>query len=221
MTDKELTARIAELNAQRAALKKERDKLVWEEGIPAIIAKMKRLGGDTICLRGADDATNCFHVDGIWGSFEGGYFAANRLKLDENDNLVMVYNDLTNNQYSYCSNWEYGSVDRESVVTEEISNAIIAPNLDVILNDITDYYQLHRLPQKTLEMVDMHEMFKGREDLRSLDLSHFDTSKVTNMRMMFKECYNLKSIDLSSFDTSNVTDMSEMFAHCSSLKSPT
>ena len=48
MTDKELTARIAELNAQRAALKKERDKLVWEEGIPAIIAKMKRLGGDTI-----------------------------------------------------------------------------------------------------------------------------------------------------------------------------
>lgn len=42
MTDKELTARIAELDAQRAALKKECDKLVWEEGIPAIIAKMKR-----------------------------------------------------------------------------------------------------------------------------------------------------------------------------------
>ena len=191
MTDKELTARTAELNSQRAALNKERDKLVWEEGIPAIIAKLKSSGKDTICLRDADDETNCFHVDGIWGSFEGGYFAANRLKLDENDNLVMVYNDLTNNQYSDSSNWEYGSEDYESVITEEISNAIIAPNLDVILNDIMDYYKLYRLPQDTSEIVDMHEMFKGREDLRSLDLSHFDTSKVTSMRMMFEGCYNL------------------------------
>lgn len=214
MNDKELTARIAELNAKRADLKKERDKIVWEEGIPAIIAKLKSLGKDTVCLRGADDATNCFHVDGIWGSFEGGYFAANRLKLDENDNLVMVYNDLTNNQNLDSSNWEYGSEDYESVVTEEISNAIITPNLDVILNDITDYYKLYQ-PRNTSEMVDMHEMFKGREDLRSLDLSHFDISKVTNMRMMFEGSNNLESIDLSSFYTSNVIDMSEMFGQSS------
>ena len=35
---------------------------------------------------------------------------------------------------------------------------------------------------------------------------------------MFDGCSNLKSIDLSSFNTSNVKDMRDMFYGCSSLK---
>ena len=44
-----------------------------------------------------------------------------------------------------------------------------------------------------------------------IDLSNFNTSKVTNMQGMFKGSY-LPSIDIRHFDTSNVTDMSYMFA---------
>ena len=43
-----------------------------------------------------------------------------------------------------------------------------------------------------------------------LNLTSFDTRKVTSMRSMFSGTYN-EEIDISSFDTSNVTDLSYMF----------
>ena len=63
------------------------------------------------------------------------------------------------------------------------------------------------------------EMFYNCSKLKSLDLSGFDTSKVTNMSLMFYNCSGLKSLDVSGFDTSNVTNMSYMFFSCSGLKS--
>lgn len=37
------------------------------------------------------------------------------------------------------------------------------------------------------------------------------------MSCMFLSCQNLRSLDLSRFDTSNVTNMYYMFGHCNSL----
>lgn len=51
----------------------------------------------------------------------------------------------------------------------------------------------------------MSGMFQGSA-VKSLDLSHFDTSSVTSMRGMFGNCSLLEEVDISSFDTSNVTD---------------
>ena len=45
----------------------------------------------------------------------------------------------------------------------------------------------------------------------NLDLSHFNTSKVTDMTGMFDGCSGLTSLDLSSFNTSKVTNMIRMF----------
>lgn len=76
-------------------------------------------------------------------------------------------------------------------------------------------------------------MFAGCDRLQNVDLSKFDTSKVTNMHGMFLECQSLygvefnndeeltnlintgkaKGIDISNFNTSNVTDMSAMFQY--------
>ncbi|SCC79926.1 surface protein, partial [Bifidobacterium commune] len=53
--------------------------------------------------------------------------------------------------------------------------------------------------------------------LTSLDLTHFDTSKVTNTGSMFALCEKLTSLDLTHFDTSNVTDMRCMFYGCNAL----
>ncbi len=63
----------------------------------------------------------------------------------------------------------------------------------------------------------MFSMFYGCNSLTSLDLSNFNTSKVTNMSYMFYDCNSLTSLDLSNFDTSNITNMFSMFYDCSSL----
>jgi surface protein len=44
-------------------------------------------------------------------------------------------------------------------------------------------------------------MFSGCISLENINLSSFNTSKVTNMGAMFMRCSSLESLDLSSFDT--------------------
>ena len=63
------------------------------------------------------------------------------------------------------------------------------------------------------------ELFYEMSNLKSVDLSGFDTSKVTDMYSMFYNCNALTSLDLSRFDTPNVTTMYYMFSGCSSLTS--
>lgn len=87
------------------------------------------------------------------------------------------------------------------------------------------FYKCDSLPSldlsrfDTSKVTDMSSMFDQCFKLTPLELSRFDTSKVTNMSYMFAQCSNLTSLDLSSFDTSQVTYMNEMFYQCSKLTS--
>ena len=63
----------------------------------------------------------------------------------------------------------------------------------------------------TSKVTDMGYMFAEMHNLTSLDISNFDTSKVTNMRAMFDAMRNLTTLNLSNFDTSKVTNMRAMF----------
>lgn len=60
--------------------------------------------------------------------------------------------------------------------------------------------------------------FYGWHELRSIDLSMFDTSQVTDFQYMFEDCINLESVNLSSFDTSNGHLFWGMFSGCKRLK---
>ena len=53
--------------------------------------------------------------------------------------------------------------------------------------------------------------------LTSIDVSNFDTSKVTYMAYMFHNCSSLTSIDVSKWDVGNVTSMVYMFNNCKVL----
>lgn len=73
----------------------------------------------------------------------------------------------------------------------------------------------------TANVTDMSCMFSSLAEtqenppamnLTSLDVSGFDTSKVTSMKQMFYMCYKLTALDVSGFRTPLVTDMSHMFA---------
>ena len=57
----------------------------------------------------------------------------------------------------------------------------------------------------------MMSMFEGCEKMISIDLSNFNTGKVTVMNNMFKRCTQLEKLNVSKFNTENVINMEEMF----------
>ena len=63
----------------------------------------------------------------------------------------------------------------------------------------------------TSKVTNMSNMFLGMSNLTTLNLSNFNTSQVTNMSSMFGFMSNLTSLNLSNFDTSKVTNMAGMF----------
>ena len=60
-------------------------------------------------------------------------------------------------------------------------------------------------------------MFNECGKLTQLDVSGWDTRNVTNMCNMFRYCHLLAALDVSGWDTGRVTDMNSMFCECSKL----
>ena len=58
----------------------------------------------------------------------------------------------------------------------------------------------------------MPQMFYKCKRLKSIDLSNFDTSKVTNMGSLFYECSQLIEIKIDNFNTSSVVNMGDMLS---------
>ena len=84
--------------------------------------------------------------------------------------------------------------------------------------DKTAYYYAE--PEKVYLNADSSRMFFlkwDNKDLLEIDVSNFDTSKVTDMSRMFYDLRNITSLNLSNFDTSKVTDMNRMFSGMSNL----
>ena len=71
----------------------------------------------------------------------------------------------------------------------------------------------------TSKVTDMRYMFYGMSNLTSLNLSNFDTSQVMYMYSMFSDMSSLTTLNLSSFNTSKVTNMYFMFYGMSNLTS--
>jgi len=70
----------------------------------------------------------------------------------------------------------------------------------------------------TSEVNDMYSMFSNCTSLETLDLSSFNTEKVTSMATMFEKSKNLRSIKLpKGFIGSSVTNLYAMFSGCESL----
>ena len=70
----------------------------------------------------------------------------------------------------------------------------------------------------TSRVTSMQGMFYNCSSLIYLNISNLDTSIVIQMKFIFKGCLSLISLDLSNFETSNLENMASMFESCSSLK---
>lgn len=63
----------------------------------------------------------------------------------------------------------------------------------------------------------MNLMFYYCTNIKSIDVSNFDTSKLKNTGQMFHCCYMLQALDLSSWSTESITVTSNMFHDCRAL----
>lgn len=70
----------------------------------------------------------------------------------------------------------------------------------------------------TEKVTNMGSMFSGCQSLEKIDLSSFDTRKVKKMGQMFGYCRGLKELKLNNFNTENVTDMNALVGQCTNLK---
>ena len=71
----------------------------------------------------------------------------------------------------------------------------------------------------TSRVTNMRGLVNCRNLTELIGLETLDTSSCTDMSYMFFNCRSLKNIDVSNFDTSKVTTMFHMFCDCSSLES--
>ncbi|MCI7003284.1 MAG: BspA family leucine-rich repeat surface protein [Clostridia bacterium] len=118
-----------------------------------------------------------------------------------------------------------GAVNAESEQSNLTNNTSVT---DIIAYyNSTDNKVIVYSPARIYAPKSCKDMFTNCSALKNLDLSNFDTSKVTSMgyRMfpssygMFSDCSALTSLDVSKFDTSSVTNMYGMFWGCSALTS--
>ena len=95
---------------------------------------------------------------------------------------------------------------------------------DDYLQDCGDmFYQCNKITEinlsqfNTSKLTRVSGIFNGCSSLTSIDLSNFDTSHVNDMTEMFYGCSSLTSLNLSNFVTSQINDIYDMFSYCSSL----
>ena len=199
MAQNELIAKLKEIDSQISTLDSQRKELVWQEGVPAIIAKMKEMGKSVIELREAEDYFD--HVEDLWGCFEDGYFAVKKIKLNEEGELIAVYSTLWNNEGSYESNWDYDDEDMETVVDKRFSNSILTKIISNLLTDdrIYDVVAPDEDEQENEDFVidgkadDLKLMFGNNEN--SIDLEAL--LAVAKNKEFRKEIYSLVSQHLN------------------------
>lgn len=102
------------------------------------------------------------------------------------------------------------------------------PNLERVdfaewdVSHVTDFYALFD-DSKKVQTIDVSKwntssarnmgwMF-SKIDGKNLNVSNFDTSKVTSMQAMFTGVKHLTRLDISNFDTSNVLDFGRVFSY--------
>lgn len=105
------------------------------------------------------------------------------------------------------------SLVKQVVLDGPVQAPVNSSNLFAQLSNVTSFVNLQDLD--TSQATNMSYMFTNNAStdgdvLTSLDVSNFNTSKVTDMTRMFGDS-NLLHIDLSNFKTANVTDMMSMF----------
>ena len=119
--------------------------------------------------------------------------------LCKSSNYITLYYSQSYNYTNYL-NWTYSDSNELNI----ISGSKIELHYNKPITNTEKYFS--------------RESDSNNANIESIDLSQFDSSKVTNMNSLFSGCTALKSINFSNINTSSVLDMSNMFYNCRSLQ---
>ena len=92
-------------------------------------------------------------------------------------------------------------------------------NIRAMFIDCTEIIEVDMSHFDTSKVTEYVALFRNCKSLTSVNLSNLNTNNVTNMGWMFDLCDSIVSLDFSSLDTSKVTNMVSMFGSCKALLS--
>ena len=133
-------------------------------------------------------------------------------EFDNNYNLTEEENDIIirwNTSLTSCKELFINLANIISISFSKFDSSKVV-DMSRMLHGLFNLKTLDLTNFNTSLVTNMENMFYDC-GVTSLNLSHFNTSLVTNMRYMFYDCFNLKILDISHFNTSSVKDMESMF----------
>jgi len=101
--------------------------------------------------------------------------------------------------------------------SSEANEIYLNPDSSMMYSELFEVKSIDFTKINTSKVKYMFAMFDNSNQLTALDLSTFDTSSVTNMNGMFAYMKSLENLNVSSFNTTNVNTMGSMFEDCESL----
>lgn len=105
---------------------------------------------------------------------------------------------------------------------EEIPDTVIAKDVSDLSGLFRDCYKLKSVDLSHIDTSNtqyIYGMFYNCQNLEDVDVSNLIiSSKCNSLNGMFRDCRKLKKIDISNWDTSGITDMSGMFSGCWELE---
>ena len=113
----------------------------------------------------------------------------------------------------------FNPTDKTAYYYAEPEKVYLNEDSNRMFRDLSNLISLDVSSFDTSKVTNMEAMFAGMPSLTTLNLSNFDTSKVTRMNSMFEGVSRLTTLNLSNFDTSKVTDMEAMFGYMYGLTS--
>ena len=127
--------------------------------------------------------------------------------IGSGDQYILNNKTLEINKISY----NFNHIPDEILINGERQNytGIVVYNLEKEENIITMKFNE--------SLTECNLMFYNLTNITEIDLSNFDTSKVTEMVGMFYECSSLISLNLDGINTSLLTNMDYMFSNCNKL----
>ena len=118
---------------------------------------------------------------------------------------------------NYTGNMVYNLVNEENIITLKFNDLLT--DCSAMFSKLSNIIKIDLSKFDSSKVTQTVGMFHDCTSLISLNLNNFKTSSITSMARMFDGCKKITSLDLSSFDTSSVTDLVGIFSNCKSLLS--
>ena len=117
-----------------------------------------------------------------------------------------------------CGGWFWLFEALTTIEHLDYLNTSEVDDMQFMFSSCTSLETLDLSSFNTEKVTNMVTMFENSKHLRSLKLPKgFIGSSVTNLKAMFRGCESLTELDLSGSNSENVKDMSEMFYGCRAL----